>query len=379
MQRLAEECGVRLRPHAKSHKSLTIGRRQLEHGATGLCVAKTGEAAVFADAGFEDLLVAYPTVGWRAEAAAELAERHPRLRLAVAIDSLDGVRDLARAVAERGVTLTVWIKIDSGLHRAGLAPEDPSLVDLARLVHLSQGLRLRGLLTHGGHVYRAQPEEVAAIGRAEAESMVRAAARLTEAGLGPIEVGLGATPSIASAARVPGVHEIHPGVYVFGDRQQVALGGTRARRCLLSVLATVVSRPAPGRWIVDAGSKTLSSDRGAHGSELIRGFGAVQRVEAHTGAVSSSGGTAWGEGAAVLGSAAWAAADAPLLSRLSEEHGVIEDNRDWGWAPGDLVEIIPNHACPVVNLAEYLYVTEGVGAERQVVAMWPVEARGRVQ
>lgn len=220
MQRLAEECGVRLRPHAKSHKSLVIGRRQLEHGAAGLCVAKIGEAAVFASAGFEDLLVAYPTVGWRAEAAAELAERHPRLRLAVAVDSVDGVRDLTRAVAERGVTLTVWIKIDSGLHRAGLAPEDPALIDLARLAHLSSGLRLRGLFTHGGQVYRAQPEDVAMIGRMEAESMVRAAERLGDAGLGPVEVGLGATPSIASAARLPGVHEIHPGVYVFGDRHR---------------------------------------------------------------------------------------------------------------------------------------------------------------
>ncbi len=380
MQRLAEECGVRLRPHAKSHKSLTVGRRQLEHGAAGLCVAKIGEAAVFADAGFEDLLLAYPTVGWRAEAVAELAERHPRLRLAVAIDSADGVRDLARAVAEHGVTLTVWIKIDSGLHRAGLAPEDPSLIDMARLVHLNSGLRLRGLLTHGGQVYRAQPSDVAAIGRMEGESMVRAAERLAEAGLGPVEVGLGATPSIAWAARVPGVHEIHPGVYVFGDRQQVALGGTRASDVSLSVLATVVSRPAPGRWIVDAGSKTLSSDRGAHGSELIRGFGAVQRVEEHAGAVSAGEGDAWGAGdGARAETAAWARTDAPVLARLSEEHGVIEDDRDWGWAPGDLVEIIPNHACPVVNLAEYLYVTEGAGAERQVVAMWPVEARGRVQ
>lgn len=139
----------------------------------------------------------------------------------------------------------------------------------------------------------------------------------------------------------------------------MALGGTRAGDVSLSVLATVVSRPAPGRWIVDAGSKTLSSDRGAHGSELIRGFGAVRRVEDA------------GE--------AWAQADAPMLARLSEEHGVIEDDRDWGWAPGDVVEIIPNHACPVVNLAEYLCVTEGEGAERRVIAMWPVEARGRVQ
>ena len=102
------------------------------------------------------------------------------------------------------------------------------LADLARLVIESEGLRLRGVFTHGGQVYRARPDEVAAIGRAEGETMVRVAERLRGAGLGPVEVALGATPSIASSARVDGVQEIHPGVYVFGDRQQAALGAMPA-------------------------------------------------------------------------------------------------------------------------------------------------------
>ena len=79
------------------------------------------------------------------------------------------------------------------------------------------------------------------------------------------------------------------------------------------------------------------------------------------------------------GAGAWAGGDAPILSRLSEEHGVVEEDRDWGWAPGDLLEIVPNHACPVVNLAEFLYITEGEGADRRVVAAWPVEARAKVR
>ena len=213
--------------------------------------------------------------------------------------------------------------------------------------------------------------------------MVRVAERLRGAGLGPVEVALGATPSIASSARVDGVQEIHPGVYVFGDRQQAALGAMPAEDVSLTVLATVVSRPAPGRWIVDAGSKTLSSDRGAHGSDLIRGFGAVRRLEAHVESEGGAGDAVWGGDAGAAdargGAGAWAGGDAPILSRLSEEHGVVEEDRDWGWAPGDLLEIVPNHACPVVNLAEFLYITEGEGADRRVVAAWPVEARAKVR
>jgi D-serine deaminase-like pyridoxal phosphate-dependent protein len=372
MQELARRHGLRLRPHAKSHKCTALGRKQVEAGAIGLCTAKVSEAEVFAAAGFDDLLVAYPMVGAKAQALADLAERFPEARCAAAVDSLEGVSALAEAATRRDVILGVWLKVDTGLHRAGLPPDDLMLVDLGRAVRDAEGLRLVGLLTHAGHAYKAVPEEVARIGHDEGESMVRAAEHLFRAGLGRLQVSLGSTPTIRRAAAVEGVNEIHPGVYVFGDRQQTALRAMAPEDVSLSVLATVVSRPAPGRWVLDAGSKTLSNDRGAHGSETVRGFGEVRRLEAHA-PVSRKQSMPF---AAPVGKLH--AYDPPILTRLSEEHGVLEDERDLGFVPGDLVEVVPNHACAAVNLAEVLYLTEGEGAERAAVEAWAIEARGRV-
>jgi D-serine deaminase-like pyridoxal phosphate-dependent protein len=144
----------------------------------------------------------------------------------------------------------------------------------------------------------------------------------------------------------------------------------------LSILATVVSRPAPGRWVLDAGSKTLSSDRGAHGSETIRGFGEVRRLEEHRD-VPRNHPLPFAEPPGSRRDSR--SADPPVLSRLSEEHGVLEDERDPGFVPGDLVEVVPNHACAAVNLAETLYLTRGEGRGRTAVEAWAIEARGRVR
>lgn len=376
MQELARRHGLRLRPHAKSHKSIALGRRQIEAGAMGLCTAKVSEAEVFAAAGFDDLLVAYPLVGAKAEALAALAERFPETRFAAATDSLEGVSALAGAATCRDVILGIWLKVDTGLHRAGLPPDDLMLVDLGRKVRDADGLRLVGLLTHAGHAYQAAPEEIARIGHEEGESMARAAGHLERAGLGRLQVSLGSTPTIRRAAAVEGVHEIHPGVYVFGDRQQIALGAMAPEDVCLSVLATVVSRPAPGRWVLDAGSKTLSSDRGAHGSETVRGYGAVRRLEEHR-PVPHNRPVPFANPAANRHDPH--APEPPLLTRLSEEHGVLEDERDLGFVPGDRVEVIPNHACAAVNLAEALILTEGEGDGRVAVEVWAVDARGRVR
>ncbi len=387
MRQLAAGAGVRLRPHAKSHKCPELGRRQEALGAVGLCTAKVSEASVFAAAGFEDLTVVYPLVGPKADALAGLAARFPRARFGAAADSEAGVEALAGAARKRGVSLDLWLKIDSGLHRAGLEPGDPRLEALARRARGAPGLRLRGLVTHGGHAYAAPPEAMPAIGRGAAEAMLRARDALAGAGILGLEIALGATPTIRYSARVAGVDEIHPGVYVFGDRQQAALGAMTVDEASLTVLATVVSRPAPGRWVVDAGSKTLSSDRGAHGSEAVRGFGAARPPGRHRapgdgdplpfagGPVPrEAGGPDPREGGGPDPREAGGWAGAALLTRLSEEHGVIESDRDPGWEPGDRVEILPNHACAAVNLARTLHLTAGEGEDRRVVAAWPVAA-----
>ncbi len=407
MAALAAETGTRLVPHAKSHKSPELAARQLAGGAAGLCTAKVSEAAVFAEAGVASLLVAYPMVGSRATALAELAVRHPGTRFGAAVDSERGLEDLVRATATRNTTIDLWLEVDTGLRRSGLDPRDPALVDLAHRAREAKALRLTGLLTHAGHAYKAAPSEIPAIGRAEGETMVAAARALEKAGLGPLRVSLGSTPTLPYSARVEGVDEIHPGVYVFGDRQQVNLGAMRPDDVALTVLATCVSHPAPGRWVLDAGSKTLSSDRGAHGSESITGYGRLLDVSRHPAPdpdlplpfvsfgqglqAESARHRSFGNGlqaessrregptTAARGRQGPPHRPAPVLTRLSEEHGVVEFDGDLDLAPGDRVEIVPNHACAAVNLAERLVLTEGEGSRRTVTAIWPVSARAMTE
>jgi D-serine deaminase-like pyridoxal phosphate-dependent protein len=228
-------------------------------------------------------------------------------------------------------------------------------------------------VTHAGQVYAGDREDAVRIGRHEGEIMVSTARELERAGSGPLQVGLGSTPTIFHAASVDGVDEIHPGVYVFGDREQVRLGAMAIDDIALTVLGTVVSRPARGRWILDTGSKTLSGDRGAHGNPGLEGYGAVRSV-ADQREVGPDSALPF----SVEETRTYPEPPA-TITRLSEEHGVIESDRDLGWKPGDRVEILPNHACSAVNLARVICVTEGQGDERRVTTVWPVAARARVQ
>jgi len=371
MARLAESAGVALRPHVKTHKSPDLARRQTARGAQGLCTATVREATVFAGHGFRDILVAYPILGVAAETLARLGADTEGLDLACTADSERGLDDLSRAALRAGVTLGVWIEVDTGLRRCGVPPGDPRLDALAKRARSLHGLRLRGLLTHAGHAYAADPKDVPSIGRSEGEQMVEAATRLDRAGLGPLRVGLGSTPTVYHAARVAGVGEIHAGVYVFGDRQQARLRAMRLDDVALTVLTTVVSGPGAGRRVVDAGSKTLSADRGAHGTEGVTGFGCLRALEDH---VAPTGPIPFQTPAAADDSAL----AGPVLARLSEEHGMVEDPGADRFAPGDRVEVLPNHACAAVNLARTLYVTRGEGRDREVVAAWPVAARGGI-
>ncbi|MTI93906.1 MAG: hypothetical protein FH749_00225 [Firmicutes bacterium] len=333
MQDFARQQGINLRPHIKAHKTAEIARLQVEAGANGITVAKLGEAEGMLAEGFNDILVAYPLIG------AEKIERVRALldsgcHLTLMIDSRAGATALNDLRWPDGID--VLVKVNTGLNRCGLEP-GPKLVDFVSWVHGLSNLRFRGIMTHAGHAYGAKSwGEVQEIALSEGEQMVAAAAEIRDRGI-PVEVvSVGATPTVMVAGAVPGVTEIRPGNYVFYDATQVMLGVVKPERCSLKVVTTVVSRPAPDRAIVDAGAKTLALDRGAHGSSGLSGHG-------------------------LLSDPGW------RLTRLSEEHGVIEgDNLP---AAGSVIEIIPNHACPVVNLADRLELSTG--------AQWPVTVRGR--
>ena len=338
MAERARAAGVALRPHGKTHKLLEVGRRQLAAGARGLSLAKASEAEVFAAAGFEDIFVAFPVVG--ADKGRRLLALAEKIRLAVGVDSVDGARTLGDVFAASGRRLDVRLKIDSGLHRVGVLPEQA--VGAARAIAELPGIALTGVFTHAGHAYgESEPQGVAAVALSEGHTVAAVADALRRAGLEIREVSVGSTPTARQAMTVAGVTECRPGNYVYHDASQVSLGTCGLEDCAMTVVATVVSVPAPDRAVLDAGSKTLSTDP-------LR-----PRAEGH----------GW-----VLGRKA-------RLSKLSEEHGVLAVEEGETFRVGERVRVLPNHACVVSNLHDRVLAVRGERVEEE----WRVAARGRVE
>ena len=329
--------GIALRPHAKTHKSLAVARRQIAAGAVGLTVATIGEAEVFADGGIEDVFIAYPlyATGPKAERLRRLADR---CHLSVGVDSVEGVDRLAAALRGSTAAVTVLIEIDSGGRRSGVLPEQAGSI----ANHASDaGLHVAGVFTHAGQAYGG-PERGPSAADEEVTGLAAAAASLRAAGIEPRVVSAGSTPTAVRSARPP-VTEERPGTYVFGDLQQSVLAGDPAdatNAVALVVAATVVSHGARDGFLVDAGAKILGKDAAPY----VAGHGALLGYP-----------------------------DA-VLARVNDHHGVAEVAQGSPRpAIGEVVWIVPNHVCPVVNLVDEMTVVQ----KGRIVDTWRVDARGR--
>jgi D-serine deaminase-like pyridoxal phosphate-dependent protein len=326
--------GIALRPHAKTHKSIAIARLQLDAGASGVTVGNIGEAEVFVAAGIQEVFLAYPVwaVGPKADRIRALHSAAPTLRIGV--DSVAGAGHLAAAIDARPIPLSVLVEVDPGLHRTGLASPQ-AVVEVARAAR-SAGLVVAGVFSHGGHGYG--PGRAESAGDDEIRTLGEAAGALAGDGFILDTISAGSTPTMLSAAG-GGVNEIRAGTYVYGDRQQWLMGAIPAEGCALVVAATVVSVHAD-RIVLDAGAKALTKDR----ADWLSGFGAIigfpdlviERVNDYHGVVSTPTGV-----------------DRPEL--------------------GNVVAIVPNHVCPVVDLFDS-FVAVRAGA---IEGRWPVDARGR--
>ena len=338
MQRLADKHQLTLRPHIKAHKMPYLALKQVAAGAGGIAVAKLSEAEIMIKNGLDDIQVASQVVGkTKIERLFRLSQK---AKLSCAVDSITNAREISAFFEKHGQKMDVFIEVDTGLKRCGLASQK-EIVKLARQLLKLGGVNFRGIMTHAGHAYAASgKKEVAEIGEHEGRFMVETAGILREADLPVSEISVGSTPTAPHAATVPGVTEIRPGNYIFNDMMQVALETVALEDCALTVLATVISRPAVDRAVIDAGSKALALDKGAHGNELLKGFGHIRKKKA-------------------------------TLERLSEEHGIISFNRA-KFQIGEKIRIVPNHACPVVNLFGSAYIVDG----NRVVDIIPIEARG---
>ncbi|MDQ0674585.1 D-serine deaminase-like pyridoxal phosphate-dependent protein [Pseudarthrobacter siccitolerans] len=338
MARAVQAKGLVLRPHAKTHKIPEIAARQLAAGAVGLTVATIGEAEVFAASGVQDLFIAYPL--WVSpQKAVRLRQLVASAKISVGVDSAAGASALGAGLGDAAGEISVLVEIDSGHHRSGVQAEAAAAVAQAAS---GAGLKVAGVFTFPGHSYAPGMPVEAAV--QEQDALHRAAEALGAAGFEAAVRSGGSTPT-ALLTEGSAATEVRPGVYVFGDAQQLELGRCALEDIALAVAATVVSHhttapDSPQRFILDAGSKILGSDRPAWAS----GFG---RLMDHPGA---------------------------RITALSEHHATVEWHND-GAPPaiGTRLRVIPNHVCLAINLVDDVAVV----SQGRLTDRWAVAARGK--
>jgi len=345
MQHRADAAGAAMFPHVKTHKSVHIARQQLALGALGITASKPSEALVFAEAGIPAIILAYPIV--KAQSLDRLLPvvkaRGTKLRTIAASEA--GVDALSAAAKHHDVEIGVFLKVDVGLGRVGVKPNDPAALELCARIASAEGLCLAGLLSHAGHSYAANgPEALAKVARDEAADLIGLAGKLRARGIAVDCLSVGATPTCLGAPVAPEVDCIRPGNYVFLDGTALRLGVCTADDLALSVVARVVASNDT-HFILDAGSKSMSSARGAHGMGGA-GFGTV---------VSAEGNSEAGM---------W------TLERLSEEHGFVP----FSGRPlplGSRVRVFPNHSCASIANFDHFTLRHADGEP----TVLPVDAR----
>ena len=328
--------GAMLRPHMKTHKTPIIGHKQIAAGAIGVTCAKLGEAEAAIHAGIRDVLIANQIVGSQKIARLINLARHSEIM--VAVDSAENVQAISEAASAKEANVRMLVEVNVGMDRCGVEPGKPAL-ELANLIHQSPNVNFEGLMGYEGHT-------VANPNKSERDTAARKAMQLlidTKGYLEKHDVAVpimsgGGTGTFNITGSIPEMTEVQAGSYVFMDSTYRNVQGVGEHfDCSLSVLATVVSRPASDRIIVDTGLKVLAKE-----------FGIPQPIDI--------------KGVEMTG--------------LSEEHGkMLISDENVSLNPGDKLEILPTHCCTTVNLHDRYYgIRNGI-----VESVWEIAARGKAQ
>ncbi len=341
MRDQARRLGVRLRPHLKTAKSARVA--ELALGGKGpITVSTLAEAEYFVAHGFRDITYAVGIVPTKLDHAAKL--QHDGADLKILTDNVDVAAAIAARGQALGQTFRVLIEIDTGLGRAGIAPDAPELVPVAKA--LSGGAELAGVLAHAGHSYHCSSvDEVKQIAEEERAGAVAAATRLRAAGFPCPMVSVGSTPTAVHAERLDGVTEMRPGNYLFFDLFQVGVGSCSMEDLAVSVLASVIGHHRPrNHLVIDAGALALSKDTGANEHRPGTGYGLI----------CLPGGKVPLPGLAVLD--------------VHQEHGIVAHAKGLDaisklpferFPIGSRVRVLPNHSCMTAAMYDRYYVTDG--------------------
>ena len=334
MAKFAKECGVSLRPHVKTHKSPEIAKIQLEAGSRGVCLQKVSEVEVFAGAGIRDIFLTNEViVPQKLERLARVAET---AHIGLAADDVDVVKTIGRVFKEAGTKLDLYVDVDTGMGRCGVQPKDAPKV--AAEIARQDALVFKGIMGYEGNVNGAKTkEEQVRLSNAAMDKIVSSKKGVERAGFTVDVVSVGSSVSSWINAKHPATTEIQPGMYALNDHVLVSRGVATMQQCALTVLATVMSKPARDRAVVDAGSKAFNFDTGLYPIPLDR--------------------------------------KGVVMEHFSEEHGWLHlAGEGTRVRLGDRIRFVPAHCCTAVNQHEQFIGIRGDKVERVI----PVLARGKM-
>jgi D-serine deaminase-like pyridoxal phosphate-dependent protein len=342
---IARANDVSLRPHVKTHKSVEVAGIQTAGHNGALTVSTLAEARAFAAHGFADLTYAVPIEAGKFAEAIEIIRNGVKLNLVT--DDAETAAELDEAAGRAAVKFDVFLKVDCGYHRCGVAPESKEASEIPHLISDAKNLNFAGILTHAGHSYHARSiEEIRRIAAQERDVMTEFAEKLRADSIEVPVVSIGSTPTIQHVDHLAGVDEIRPGNYIFFDAFQAILGSCGFEDCALTVLAVVVHRDRErGKIIVDAGAIALSKDRGAVELDETCGYGRVLDLAGN---------------------------DLNLrVESVSQEHGTVHVRDEVTFdrlKTGARVRVLANHSCLTAAQHSHYHVLEN----DRVVDRWEI-------
>lgn len=344
MQQYADRQQVKLRPHTKTHKTPGLAKMQEEMGASGLTVAKVGEAEVMAAHGLTDIFIANQIVGeTKLKRIRKLAES---IHISFGIDCVEHVYQIEDVFRGAEKKAEVLIEIEVGEERSGVI-EESDFCQILQAIKTCDFVHLKGIFSHDGHTYKAESKaHCQTLYEDAVNRTLRFAQIATEAGMMLDVVSIGSTPPFLFQFDIPkGVTEIRPGTYIFMDASQSNVIGTFSH-CAATVLTTVISKPTKTRVITDVGAKGLTAQTRTKGLTQTKGLGKVKDYED------------------------------VFVSSVFDEHAIIyHEGFRQTVQIGEKVQIIPNHICPAVNLHEKAYLIQ----DDEVVEELDIACKGKLQ
>jgi D-serine deaminase-like pyridoxal phosphate-dependent protein len=326
---------IKQRPHIKTHKSVYFANKQLKLGACGITCAKVTEVQVFVENGFKDILLAYPIVG--DEKLNLLGELMNKANITTIVNDKKHVDDLSKLSSKIKKIIPVLIEIDGGINRGGLKPGKET-IDFYNSIKNTKGIKIKGFEYYGGAIYEEETLE-AIKNKAKEDSSILLDAKNLVKDKNITILSSGSSYSSRFPQQLEGITESRAGNYIFNDVNALKRGLCNVDDCALRIITTVVSTPNKGSAIIDAGSKTLTSDL----CSLKKGYGYVVEYPEME------------------------------IYKLNEEHGFLKFRPDINLKIGQKISIIPNHACVIPNLCDEIL---GINKKGEKIKI-KIDARGK--